>query len=158
MIPRLTLRALCGETEMLMSLIYLKASKFDNFCILKRSIIKLPDLNFATFLTSPHDLDCSFQLWMEKTIAVTLYCVLYFTCILLFIPKWELNFVLTTFIKSVHSVVSTPVCVKWTSSTYMNCWRSLKSLAYTVKPGETGHWVNRNLVHSNLHIPNSGLD
>jgi hypothetical protein len=58
MIPRLTLRVLCGETEMLMPLIYLSASKFHKCCFLKHSIIKLPDLNFATFLTSPHDLDC----------------------------------------------------------------------------------------------------
>jgi hypothetical protein len=130
MIPRLTLRVLCGETEMLMPLIYLSASKFHKCCFLKHSIIKLPDLNFATFLTSPHDLDClKKKLWMEKTIAVTLSCILCFTCILLYILKWELNFILITYIKSVHSV-STPVYVKLTSSTYIKCWRSLNSLAY----------------------------
>ena len=47
------MRVLCGETEMLMSLIYLSASKFNNCCFLKHSIIKLPDLNLASFLTSP---------------------------------------------------------------------------------------------------------
>jgi hypothetical protein len=53
MIPRLMLRVLCGEMEMLMPLIYLSASKFHKCCFLKHSIIELPDLNFATFLTSP---------------------------------------------------------------------------------------------------------
>ena len=135
MIPRLMLRVLCGETEMLMSLIYLSASKFNNCCFLKHSIIKLPDLNLASFLTSlAQPWLFFFQAWMEKTIAVTLSCVLCFTFILLYILKWELNFVLTTDIKSVHSV-STPVYVKLTSSTYIKCWRSLNSLVYSTKPG-----------------------
>ena len=75
-----------------------------------------------------------YQLWIEKTIAVTICCVVYCTCIRLSIPKWEFNFVLATDIKSVHSV-STPVCLKLTSSTYMKCWRCLKILSYTIKPG-----------------------
>jgi hypothetical protein len=74
------------------------------------------------------------KLWMEKTIAVALSCILCFTCILLSIPKWELNFILITYIKSVHSV-RTPVYVKLTSSTYIKYWRSLNSLAYSIKPG-----------------------
>ena len=53
MIPRLLLRVLCGEAEMLMSLTCLSASKFNDCCFLKHSIIKLPDLNLVTFFTSP---------------------------------------------------------------------------------------------------------
>jgi hypothetical protein len=41
MIPRLTLRVLCGEMQMLMPLIYLSASKFHMCCFLKHSIIKI---------------------------------------------------------------------------------------------------------------------
>ena len=52
MIPRLLLRVLCGEAEMLMSLTCLSASKFNHCCFLKHSIIKLPDLNLVTFFTS----------------------------------------------------------------------------------------------------------
>jgi hypothetical protein len=41
------------EAEMLMSLTCLSASKFNDCCFLKHSIIKLSDLNLVTFFTSP---------------------------------------------------------------------------------------------------------
>jgi hypothetical protein len=66
------------------------------------------------------------KLWMEKTIAVTLSCILCFTCILLYIPKWELNFILITYIKSVHSV-STPVSIH-----YLTLYVVLKPIYYIV--------------------------
>jgi hypothetical protein len=50
------------EAEMLMPLISLRTTKFNDCCFLKHSMIKLPDLNFVTFFTSPAQPDCFF-LW-----------------------------------------------------------------------------------------------
>jgi hypothetical protein len=74
-------RVLCGETEMLMSLIYLSASKFNNCCFLKHSIIKLPDLNLASFLTSPaQPIVCGLKANILHCIYVISKSILYILC------------------------------------------------------------------------------
>ena len=53
MIPQLLLGVMCSDAEMLMSFICLNASKFNDCCFIRHSIIKLSDLNFVTFFTCP---------------------------------------------------------------------------------------------------------